>query len=84
MLQVGGLLSGASDIATNDIKRHKEAKKAAEGRVSQLKSKVSELTKNHGEEKSKLDAELRAARTRADEAKRASGLLKTRVEELEK
>lgn len=82
--QVCGLLTSASDIATSDIKNSKDAKKAAETRFSQLKTKVSNHEKAHSKKESKFEVDLKAERTRVEEAEKESGLLKTQVEELKK
>lgn len=82
--QLGGLFSGAVDIAYNDLKAVKSKKRKTDTQIAELNTKLTELKSTHAEQESELKSDLQAARTQDDEAEKESGDLKREVEEQKK
>lgn len=79
-MQVGGLISGAVDIAYRDIRTSKADKKKAEMRVKEVESELSDLKKSL---KGELEAKERE-RARAVEAKNRAAGFEAEIQKLRK
>lgn len=84
LFQVGGLISGAVDIAYRDIRNGKTEKKKVECRVKDLEIDLSELKGSIEKKDSGFKSDLEAETARENNVEQEAGELRKKVEGLRK